>query len=285
MGYFGPTGLPKASTGSGISKLESALLSLLDIADRSPAAVHYAIFALGKLEGFPILSPETLARLAEYVPSARPVPAFAAIRLILRTKSPQGAELLKQYLDDHEGESLQDGGMAWVSQVRDPCALPTLEALTRSKYRQVRAGAISALQGIRSPTSIPVLMKRLNESDDDERYWTVTALAAVVGFAPPWEEFNRDPDKYSHLWKNWLAKQSNAFGSIRGPDSVPVLVERLDSADLRVRYFAMMRLGQGLGIAPRQEDFRRDPDKSVAIWKKWWAEHLSETSAVRIETP
>src|ERR1051326_7556298 len=141
MGYFGPTGLPKASTGSGMSKLESALLSLLDIADRTPATVHYAIFALGKLEGFPILSPETLARLAEYVPSARPVPAFAAIRLILRTKSPQGAELLKQYLDDHEGESLQDGGMAWVSQVRDPCALPTLEALTRSKYRQVRAGA------------------------------------------------------------------------------------------------------------------------------------------------
>ncbi len=204
--------IPKASGGTGLAKLESAVLNTLEQA--RPGPNHDDLRALYMVEGFPTLSPEGMSHIARLASSTDPNIALAAIGTLLKTKSPQNVELLKHYLDNYQDEkepmSIWSIG-AYLHDIRDAQALPALEALSGSRFTSVQLGAMDALRKIKSPSSAPVLIQRLDDPNSTVRYQAVITLAETFGkdheFAPSMKLFNDDPEKYVALWKSWWSQQ------------------------------------------------------------------------------
>ena len=205
--------LPKASRGTGLTRLESVLLNILE---QTPPGDRYHddLRALYMLEGMPALSREGLADVARLANSPHPNVALATMGILLKARSPQSLELLKQFLDNYHGDKEPVSVWAigsYLREIRDPDALPTLEALTTSKFTSVKLGAMDALRGIRSTSSAPSLIARLDDSDKTVQYQALIALAEAFGkdreFAPSIPVFEQDPQKYLSLWKTWWNQQ------------------------------------------------------------------------------
>jgi HEAT repeat protein len=205
--------LPKASSGSGLARLESALLNILEQAPPG-GPYHDDLRALYLLEGLPALGREGMSRMVRLANSPDPNIALAAIGTLLKAKRPQNVELLKQYLDNYHGDkepvSVWSIG-AYLREIRDPEALPALEALSGSRFTSVQLGAMDALRKIKSPSSAPVLIQRLDDPNGAVRYQAVISLAEMFGkqqeFAPSMKLFEDDPQKYVALWKTWWSQQ------------------------------------------------------------------------------
>ena len=205
--------LPQASKGAGLARLESALLNILEQAQPG-GPNHDDLRALYMLEGLPVLSPEGMARMPKLANSSYPNVALAAIGTLLKTKSPQNVQLLKDYLDNYLGAeepvSVWSIG-AYLREVRAPEALPALEALSGSRFTSVQVGAMDALRNIKSPSSPPILVQRLDDPNSTVRYQAVITLAETFGkgqeFAPSMKLFDDDPEKYVALWKSWWSQQ------------------------------------------------------------------------------
>lgn len=201
--------LPKQSGNLGLLKLEAALITVVLQGDREES-----IQALHLLHGFDRLGPNTMSKLAPLSKSKDTEIAFGAIAVLLRTKSPGALERLISYLNSYEG----DDGPIWLAsidtdlaQVRDAGSLPLLEGLSDSKYRPIRRGAMDALRGIKSPKSAPTLVRRLDDTDSTIQYVAVISLAEILGkyegdYAPGMPTFEKDPRKYTDLWKKWWAE-------------------------------------------------------------------------------
>jgi hypothetical protein len=214
---FGAIGfqlLPKGSTGAGLTRLESALLNVLEQASAG-GPYHDDLHALWLLEGFPSLTREGAAHMARVANSSDPNIALAAIGTLLKSHSPKTVELLRNYLDnyhaDEEPTSVRSIG-AWLGQIDDPEALPSLEALSSSRFASVQLGAMDALRKIKSPSSAPVWVQRLDDPNKVVRYQAVITLAETFGkgqeFAPSMQLFDQDPERYVALWKDWWSHQS-----------------------------------------------------------------------------
>ena len=205
--------LPKASGGSGLARLESVLLNILEQAPPG-GPYHDDLRALYMLEGFPTLSPEGTSHMARLANSPDPDIALAAIGTLLKTKRPQNVELLRHHLDNYQGDkeptSVWSVG-AYLREIRDPEALPSLESLSGSRFTSVQLGAMDALRKIRSPSSAPALIQRLDDSNKVVRYQAVMTLAETFGkdreFAPSMELFDQDPERYVSAWKLWWSQQ------------------------------------------------------------------------------
>jgi hypothetical protein len=205
--------LPKASTGTGLTRLESVLLNVLDQAP--PGGPHHDdLHALWLLEGFPSLTRGGTAHMARLANSSDPNIALAAIGTLIKSSSPKTVELLRNYLDnyhsDQEPTSVWSIG-AWLRQIDDPEALPALESLSSSRFASVQLGAMDALRKIKSPSSAPVLVQRLYDPNRVVRYQAVITLAETFGkkqeFAPSMQLFEQDPERYVTLWKDWWSHQ------------------------------------------------------------------------------
>src|SRR5438445_8227444 len=165
-------------------------------------------------EGFPTRSRDGKARIARLANSPNPNIALAAIGTLMKSRSPETVELLKTYLDNYKGDkepmSVWSIG-AWLPQISDPEALPALESLTGSRFTSVQVGAMGALRKIKSPSSAPILVQRLDDSNSTVRYQAVITLAETFGkdheFAPSMKLFNDVPEKYVTLWKTWWSEQ------------------------------------------------------------------------------
>src|SRR5882724_2317386 len=205
--------LPRATSGTGLAGLESALLAILE---QTPAGGpnHDDLRALYLLEGFPKLSSTGVSRMAHFANSPDANIALAAIGTLMKSRSRQSVELLKTYLDDYKGDkepmSVWSIG-AWLPQISDPEALPALVALTGSRFTSVQVGALDALRKMKSPSSAAVLVQRLDDSNSTVRYQAIITLAETFGkdreFAPSMKLFNDDPEKYVTLWKTWWSEQ------------------------------------------------------------------------------
>lgn len=205
--------LPQATSGIGLAGLESVLLAIVEQAPAN-GPNHDDLRALYMLEGFPSLSRNGKARIAQLANSPNPNIALAAIGTLLKSRSPETVELLKIYLDNYKGDkepmSVWSIG-AWLREIRDPEALSAVEALSGSQFVSVQLGAMDALRKIKSPSSAPILIQRLDDSNTTVRYQAVITLAETFRkgreFAPSMKLFNDDPEKYVTLWKTWWSEQ------------------------------------------------------------------------------
>jgi HEAT repeat protein len=146
--------------------------------------------------------------------SKDPEIAFWALAVLLNAKVPGSLESLNKYLQTYEGNSTP---IAWTGidsdlhQIRDPEARPLLETLTESRHVPIRFGAMQALRKIKSPKSAPALVRRLDDSDRTVQYIAVISLAEILGkyegdYAPAMPTFEKNPGKYTDLWKQWWAE-------------------------------------------------------------------------------
>jgi hypothetical protein len=97
-------------------------------------------------------------------------------------------------------------GNVMATSLEDPEAIPDLTALLDSYSVPIRRGAAQALRRTESPKAISGLIKALEDTDSQVRYWGVVGLAEVTGqeeWRPDQETFKaREPDYMSH-WKEW----------------------------------------------------------------------------------
>jgi hypothetical protein len=201
--------LPRQSGQAGIKKLQSALAVVAQRPNRDDR-----IRALRLLYGFDDLDPGTVSSIVALSSSEDPEIAFPALAVLLKAKSPESVQKLKSYLDAYKGEaetlSLMDIGTQ-LGQVRDMRALPAVEALSGSRFVAVRYGAMDAMRGMKLTKSAPTLVQRLDSPDRFTQYLAVITLAEIFGkygdYAPGMELFDKNPRRYTELWKKWWAEQ------------------------------------------------------------------------------
>jgi hypothetical protein len=91
--------------------------------------------------------------------------------------------------------------------VNDRRAIPTLDPLLRSGDSSLRVAAAEALWHIADRSEVSALLKSLQDSDEQVRYYVVRALSDIVnepGWGGPGEsEFRQDQQKYLTHWQDW----------------------------------------------------------------------------------
>ncbi len=75
---------------------------------------------------------------------------------------------------------------------------------------------MNALRAMRDRRSIPALIKRLDDSDSNVQYLALITLSETVGkqdgdFAPTLYLFDKKPQFYLDLWKDWIQKEGDSL--------------------------------------------------------------------------
>lgn len=210
--------LPLTAGGQGLEKLEQALRAVLLLTDRDDQ-----IQALELLGGFDQATPGTSSALLSLTHSPDPVVVLSAFVVLLKisgTPDIDQADLLanlKIYLDSYplgtEPTQLTNIGSE-LGHIQSDKALAGLEALSDCRYVPIRFGALSAIRNVRSPNSASVLIRHLDDKDGNVRYVAVIALAEIFqkygDYAPGMGLFDKNPDFYTRLWKDWWVQEGRA---------------------------------------------------------------------------
>lgn len=204
--------LPIQEGDLGPAKLQHVLT---EVAQRSGSLDQ--LQALRVLLGFDHIKDETLSAVMPLTQSENPDIALTALGVLLRTKSVDSVGRLQRYLgsytSDAEPVALFVIGPE-LGEISDAKALRALEALSGSKQRSVRFGAMDGIRRIKSPTSVPFLVARLDDLDSTVQYVALISLAEILGkyeddFAPSIYLFDKRPQYYLGLWKQWWAEQGS----------------------------------------------------------------------------
>ena len=196
----------------GLVKLQHALAATLKSPERKDRAR-----ALLLLQQFDSLDANALAAVAPFSNSDDPEIAFPALGALLKTRTQEGVERLRTYLDAH---SSGDQPMAAISvgtelgEVSDSKCRKTLEELTTSRFVAIKYGAMDALRRMGDPESAPTLVARLDDPDQSVSYVALITLAEIFrkfdgDYAPSMYLFAKKPDYYTQLWKQWWAERNH----------------------------------------------------------------------------
>ncbi len=96
--------------------------------------------------------------------------------------------------------------------VKNPDAVPILGRLQASPSVKVRRAVTFALRNTSSPDAIPPLLKALEDSDAEVRYYAAVGMAEITGqneWRPSEEEFKADEQRYIRHWREWFARGAN----------------------------------------------------------------------------
>lgn len=213
--------VPTGPTTGGFSGLEMALAQIVVQADRQDR-----LRALRLLQGFDLVSKQTLALMRRIADSDDFEIALTAWAVLLKTKSPDAVAGLSEYLNMHplaiplaiplatpqtyltyQPVDALIGVQEGLSAIRDERALKTLEQLASSKYFEIRTGALYALRGMKDPRSAQTLIQRLDDERSDLQYLALITLNEIFNlnedYGPSMKLFDEDPQKYIALWKEW----------------------------------------------------------------------------------
>lgn len=204
--------LPQQIGDLGLPKLRSALLDSALRGNRDDQ-----IRALQLLHGFDSFDADSILNLDSLLNPNDPEIGFSALAVVIKANPLEGVERLRSYLDSYEGDAQP---MALVnietdlSLIRDDRTRLTLEALSVSRYVSIREGAVQALRGIKDPRSGPALAKRLDDPNSTIQYLAVISMAEIFGkydgdYAPSMYLFDKNPEKYIELWKQWWADREH----------------------------------------------------------------------------
>lgn len=96
-----------------------------------------------------------------------------------------------------------------LGSMRDPLAAEALENIAESSSSLARSGAVSALRYIAVPRSVPILVRKLDDPNQDVRYDAVMGLATIEhkgeGWSNDFENYRKSESAYLKLWKTWWA--------------------------------------------------------------------------------
>jgi len=203
--------LPKLSGEAGLEMLERVLVR------EATGAVRADQFkALQLLQGLSKPDAEAEAAVYPLTTSDDPEIAFPALGVLLKTKSPESVERLKYYLDGH-GTGTQPIAAISVGTelglVADARCRKAVEALTTSRFVAIKYGAMDSLRRMRDTASAPTLINRLDDPDRSVQYVAVITLAEIFAkydgdFAPSMYIFDKKPNYYTGIWKQWWAERS-----------------------------------------------------------------------------
>lgn len=199
---------------SGLAQLETDVLMNVR-AIQEPVALSEQ---LQVLQGFDQLAPATLAAVRPYVRDVDRRVALAAFSVLARAGAPEDLAALCQFAQDPVLDSLAaDYGFS-LGEIRAPGARLALECLARTPVRAIKYGAMDAIRAIKSPASVPELMRRLDDADSYTQFLAYITLTEIVHRkGDPGEGaggFARDRDAIVASWKQWW----NETGRIRYPD-------------------------------------------------------------------
>jgi hypothetical protein len=113
----------------------------------------------------------------------------------------------EQPVQDPEVWRPQMGVIEAISEIEEPSVLPTLHSLLASPLTSLRRAAAKAVRTISDPSSVPFMVRALDDTDVDVQYDAVMGLAAIDGSssdnAPARDLFNHAPARYVGHWKVW----------------------------------------------------------------------------------
>lgn len=204
--------LPKEGGNLGPMKLQHVLTSVA----QSRVSLDQ-LQALRLLLGFDHISDETLSVVTPLSQSSNADIALTALGVLLRTKSVDSVQRLRQYLESYTANAEPSALFVIGPELREisnPDALPAMRALSGSKFRAVRSGAMEGIRRIKDPKSVPFLMTKLDDPDSDVQYVALITAAEILGkyeddFAPSMYLFERRPQYYIGLWKKWWADEGS----------------------------------------------------------------------------
>lgn len=98
-----------------------------------------------------------------------------------------------------------------ISEMRSPAAVPALLRLLKSTDHRTRRAAASSLRRSGSAAATTAWFAALDDSDQEVRYYAVTALAELTGEAawrPDIDTFRKSEAKYLSFWKERAKRQN-----------------------------------------------------------------------------
>jgi HEAT repeats len=206
---------PPSVPGTGIGKLQSALVAVA-VAGNSSETLNI-MYLLQGMRDLPMRAQKHLAQLIE---SQTPEVALCAAGLLVQSHYPGAIALVRKLLDrlGTDFNSLPLVNLATrISEIRDARAVPDLRILAKSRNVNLRIAAMEAIRSFRDPANAPLLIGRLGDNDKEVQYLAVIALAETFGkigeYGPSMYLFDKDPGRYTSLWKNWWAENHSRYVS------------------------------------------------------------------------
>jgi hypothetical protein len=205
------TSIPLQTDPLGVKKLEAALVGILRQPDPDDQ-----VNAMHLLEGSSEFHVETISQLAALSASPSPDIAQSAISVLLKADPAAGVNSLQNYLisyeEDEQHHALTNLGSE-LGTVRDASTEPSLELLLSSKFLVIRLGAINAIRNLKQARSASALVQRLDDPNETMQFFAVKSLAGIFGkkgdYDPPTPVFDKNPDFYTNLWKQWWAQHAS----------------------------------------------------------------------------
>jgi hypothetical protein len=188
---------------SGLAQLETdVLLNLPAIAE--PQALSEELLVL---RGFEHLAPAIVAAVRPYVKDLDRRVATAAFSALAKNGAPDDLAALCQYAQDPALDSFAADYGFNLGEIRNRAARPALECLARTPVRTLKYGAMQAIRAIKSPASVPELVRRLDDPDPNIQFLAYMSLCEIVHRkGDPGEGasgFARDRDAIVAAWKQW----------------------------------------------------------------------------------
>jgi len=98
---------------------------------------------------------------------------------------------------------------SYLGCIRDPAAIPSLIHLMTSPNVGTRRGTAHALRNIASPATMDVLIKGLDDSDIEVRYYSTCTLIKIAGDGhyPARDRYDLNEESYLDHWKTWAKER------------------------------------------------------------------------------
>lgn len=189
-------------------RIEMELINSLR--DANPTVVLSSTRQLGKMKSR--LGLESLEKLADNDDVFIRVEAIIAL---LRIGSPAGISAGLDFLEiverSREIENLKKRVCYAFEEITDPALVPNLAPLLQSNNFLLRRGVIRALRFMRDTSTVPCLVKALDDNDSEVRYNAVIGIAETTGkmeggWGPAVSTFRSNETKYIQHWKNWWSQ-------------------------------------------------------------------------------
>lgn len=166
------------------------------------------------LRGFQPLSASLVARVRKLAESdSTPIgERLEAVATLLADPKPQYVGLVSKLAESEPAAVLQHPREAWdvraaFNLVKDQRMLPDLIAIAQSPVEMWHFAGIYGLRNLHNPTSVPVLIKALDDPDLLTEYEALITLAEIThkggDYGPGLGPFRTNPKKYIGLWKEW----------------------------------------------------------------------------------
>lgn len=196
--------LPVQGGEPGQAKLESALVAVALQQDPGEA-----LKAFSYLENLDVIRPESLVALSAVSTSSNWKLVWSYLTLQLKTKTPESVAAVRRFVDSYTGT--EEPLFVGLQIIQDPSAHDDLVALSYSRFGNIRAAAMVALRSMGGQKDADFFVRRLDDPDPNVQYHAVFGLAQAFpmggDYGPDIGAFERNPDYYTNLWKEWWKKR------------------------------------------------------------------------------